>query len=105
MKYAIIRKVPFKVPGKKPQIRWAHVLVESEGLALVLVPKAETTQPHSIFIAQENVAMRFFVAVGAFRFDLETEHLMETGDKLRMLAKSLMHAEFLRKRRPDDDFS
>lgn len=105
MKYAIIRKVPFKVPGKKPRIRWAHVLAESEGLALVLVPKTETTRPHSIFIAQENVAMRFFVAVGSFQFDLETEHLTETADKLRMLGKSLINAEFRRKLRPDDDFS
>jgi hypothetical protein len=84
MKYCVIRKVPFKTSGKKPRIVWAHVLSESEGLALVLVPKPDFDQPHSVFIAQENVADRVFEAVGHFGFNLTTEDVVEAADKLRM---------------------
>jgi hypothetical protein len=102
MKYCIIRRVPFKLPGHKSRIVWAHVLAENEGLALVLVPQPETSRPHSIFIAEENVAMRLFVSVSPHCFNLETIDVQQAGDKLRMLGKSFSDAEFLRLFRPDD---
>jgi hypothetical protein len=106
MKNCIIRKVPFKTPGKKARIVWANVLAEHQGLALVIVPKSNTNQPHSIFIAAENVIERVFEAVGEHRFDLETMDVMEAGDKLRMLGKSFFNDDFLNQVRRDrrDDF-
>lgn len=102
MKYCIIRKVPFKMPGFKSRIVWAHVIAECEGLALVLVPQPEISQPHSIFIAEENLAERVFESVGPHRFDLETQDVKAAGDKLRMLGKSFSDADFLRLFRPDE---
>jgi hypothetical protein len=102
MKYCIIRRVPFRWPGKKSRIVWANVLCEREGLVLVHVPKSDMERPHSIFIAEENIIDRVFESVGPHRFDLETEDLTEAGDKLRMLGKSFSNAEFLRRFRFDD---
>ena len=102
MKYCIIRRIPFKTPGNKSRIVWAHVLAESEGLALVLVPQPETSRPHSIFIAEENLAERVFESVGPHRFDLETQDVKAAGDKLRMLGKSFSEAEYFRLFRPDE---
>lgn len=93
MKYCIIRRVPFKWPGQKSRIVWAHVLAESEGLALVLVPKSVADGSHTIFIAEENVAMRMFVSVSPHRFDLETQDVKEAGERLRMLGKAFMAQE------------
>jgi hypothetical protein len=94
VKYCIIRRVPFKWPAKKSRIVWAHVLAEYEGLALVLVPKTDTTSPHSIFIAQEDITERIFEPISPHRFDLETAGVAEAGDKLRMLGKAFMAQEF-----------
>ena len=102
MKYCIIRRVPFKLPGNKPRIVWANIICENEGLALVLVPQIDTSRPHSIFIAQENVTERVFESVCSHRFDLETPDVMEAGDRLRMLGKSFFDAEFMRHFRPED---
>jgi hypothetical protein len=102
VKYCIIRRVPFKWPGHKSRIVWAHVLAEYEGLALVLVPQPATSRPHSIFIATENIAERVFEAVTPHRFDLETQDMKQAGDALRMLGKSFSDEEFLRLFRPDD---
>lgn len=105
MKYAIIRKVPFKTADRKPRIVWADVIAESEGLVLVLVPKPEMDGSHTIFIAQENTTERFFEAVTPHRFSLESEAVQEAGDKLRMLGKSLHRADFefrCRRERRDD---
>ena len=102
MKYCIIRRVPFRRPGKKSRVVWAHILAESEGLALVLVPKPEIARPHSILIAEENTVDHVFQPVGPNRFDLETEDLNEAGDKLRILGKSFSNAEILRRLRFDD---
>lgn len=101
----IIRRVPFKTPGKKSRIVWANVLAESQGLALVIVPKMGTDQPHSIFFATENFAERVFETVSDLRFDLETMDVMEAADKLKMLGKTFFHEDFLseiRRNRRDD---
>lgn len=87
MKYTIIRKVPFKTPGKKSRILWANVIAESQGLALVIVPKPETNQTHSLFIASENIEGRVFEAVTEHQFNLESADVQSAGDKLRLLGK------------------
>ena len=104
MKYCIIRRVPFKTPGKKSRIVWAHVLAEYEGLALVLVPKPENNRPHSIFIATENIAERVFEPISPHRFDLETIHLKQAGDALRMLGESFSRDEWFKSLFGSDDF-
>ena len=107
MKYAIIRQVQFKTAGPKSRLVWANVLVEHQGLALVLVPKPHTQQPHSIYIATENITERVFEAVGEHRFDLDTNSLIEAGDKLRMLGKKFDETEFfnfMRRKHRDDEF-
>jgi hypothetical protein len=102
VKYCIIRKVPFKTPGMKPRIVWANVLCEREGLALVLVPQMDISQSHSIFIASENVAERYFESVTPHYFSLESEDLTEAGNKLRILGKTFESGDFFRHFRPDD---
>lgn len=102
MKFCIIRRVAFKWPGTKSRIVWAHVLAESEGLALVLVSNPHSSQPHSILIAQENFAQHVFESVGPYRFDLGTEDMKEAGAKLRSLGKSFSAAEFLKLFPPED---
>lgn len=101
MKFCIIRKVPFRTTGKKSRIVWAHVLAESEGLALVLVPKPEHDRPHTIYIAEENLSERVFESVGPY-FNLETDDVQRAGDRLRLLGKSFAQEEFLRQFRTDD---
>jgi hypothetical protein len=105
MKYTIIRKVPFKTHGRKSRIVWGNVVAESEGLALVLVPKLEFGQPHSIFLAEENIANHVFEAVGQFQFNMTTEAVTETANKLRIMGKSFEDADtmhFFRSERRDD---
>ena len=103
---AIIRRVPFKTPGKKSRIVWANVIAESQGLALVIVPKMGTDQPHSIFFATENFAERVFEPVSDFRFDLETMDVMEAANKLKVLGKTFFQDDFLNDFRRDrrDDY-
>jgi hypothetical protein len=60
------------MPGKKPRILWANVIAENQGVALLVVPKSSTDQPHSIYFATENVEQRVFEAVTEHRFDIET---------------------------------
>ena len=93
MKYCIIRKVSFRLPGTDRTV-WANVLCESEGLALLLVPRPDRNQPHSIVLAQENVTERVFESLSTHRFDLESEDMVELGQKLRLLGKSFCEAEF-----------
>lgn len=102
MKFTIIRRVSFKTPGNKPRIVWANVLCERDGLALMMVPALARNGPHSIYIAQENVAERVFESIGPYRFDLESEDLTEAGERLRMLGKSIEQTEFWKMFRPDD---
>ena len=59
MKYCIVRRVAYR-PHGTTKIRWAELLCESQGLALLLVPKADIEGSHSILLAQENVSERVF---------------------------------------------
>jgi hypothetical protein len=105
MKYCIIRKVPFKTPGKKPRILWANVVAESQGLVLLIIQKPDTTQSHSLFIATENVSDHVFEAVTEHQFNLESMDVQEAGDKLRLLGKQFSNEDFtnqMRRNRRDD---
>ena len=104
---AIIRRVPFKTPGKKSRIAWANVLAESQGLALVIVPKMGTDQPHSMFFASENFAERVFEPVSDLRFDLETMDVMEAANRLKVLGNNFFHEDYsyrMRRNHDRDDF-
>jgi hypothetical protein len=102
----VIRKVPFKTPDRKPRIVWADVIAESEGLALVLVPKPERNGSHTIFTPKRTSLNEFFEAVTPYRFGLESEAVKEAGEKLRMLGKSFHEAdlEFWFRRERHDDY-
>lgn len=105
MKYCFIQKVPFRIPGSK-RILWANVLAQSQGLTLLIVPKSHTKEPHSIYIAVENVEQRVFEAVTEHRFDIETLDVIEAAKKLKVLGQSFFDAECRKVfwRDQDDDF-
>ncbi len=88
-KYCVIRKVPFKMPGPKSRVVWAHVLCEREGLALLLVPKLAREQAHMLFVATENVAEHMFEPVDQHGFQLEEEDVERVGLNLWVWVKAL----------------
>lgn len=108
MKYTIIRKVPFKLPGFKDKIVWANVLAENQGFVLVVIPKPSKDQPHRIFFATENVTERIFEPLNEFQFHLSTDEFIAAGDRLKILGKQFEETdcrmEMRRLRRSDDDF-
>jgi hydroxylamine reductase (hybrid-cluster protein) len=106
MKYCIIRKVPFKMPGKKLRIFWANVIAENQGLVLVIVPKPNTNQSHSLFIATENIEGHVFEAVTEHQFNLESADVQEAGDRLRLLGKQFTDEDFMNQMRHNrrDDY-
>ena len=107
MKYAIIQKVPFKLPGNKAQVVYGHVLCEREGYVLVLVPKLHESRTHYLFIAELNSTDHVFESIGDFRFDLDTDNIGEVGDKMKILGKEFFYADFaneMRRRRHNDEF-
>ena len=106
MKYTIIRKVPFKTPGKKSRLLWANVIAESQGLVLVIVPKPDTNQSHSLFIATENIEAHVFEPVTEHQFNLESADVESAGDKLRMLGKQFIDDDMMNhfRRRHDDEY-
>jgi hypothetical protein len=95
VKFTIIRKVSFKLPGSKNRILWANVIAESQGLVLLIVPKPDTNQSHSLFIATEKIEDRVFEAVTEHQFNLESADVQSPGDKLRLLGKQFSHEDFL----------
>jgi len=106
MKYALIRKVPFKLPSSKNRILWANVIAESQGLVLVIVPKPDTNQSHSLFIASENVENHVFEAVTEHQFNLESTEMQSAGDKLRLLGKQFIEEDMMNhfRRRHNDEY-
>ena len=105
MKHTLIRKVAFKMPGSKNRILWANVIAESQGLALLIVPKPDTNQSHSLFIATENFADHVFEAVTEHQFYLESADVQSAGDRLRLLGKQFSHEDmmnYIRRERRDD---
>ena len=108
MKYCFIRKVPFKTPGIKSRIVWAHVLAERQDMVLLVVPKPDADQPHKVFFATENVIERIFEPVSEFEFHISTEEINSAADRLRVLGKKFEITDFSlemrRRRRHDDEF-
>lgn len=80
---------------------WANVIVESQGLALVLVPKADRDGTHAIYFAEEN-GERVFVSVTPFCIHLENETVEEAGNRLRTLGKSFFNDDLLNQKRRRD---
>jgi len=88
--------------------RWCwkrYLLAEFEGQALVLVPKVEHDRPHTIYIAVENVAERYFESVSGHYFDLESGDVLNAGNKLRMLGESFLRSEWAKRLSESEDFS
>lgn len=102
MKFCFIKKVPFKTPEPKSRIMWANVIVESQGLAMVLVPKADRDGTHAIYFAEENPEERVFVSVTPFCIHLENEAVGEAGNRLRTLGKSFFNDDLLNQKRRRD---
>lgn len=91
MKPCIVRKVIYRGSDKRP--RWAFVLVEREGLALLLVPASKEGQSHALVFSAENVGERTFEDVNLSRFPLEAEDMAGIGAKLSALSDGLAEDE------------
>jgi hypothetical protein len=94
MKFCFIKRVPFKTPEPKCRIVWANVIAENQGLALVLVPKANRDGTHTVYFAEENLDERIYQAVTPYCMELENEAVEGAGQKLRILGKSFSATDF-----------
>jgi len=94
MKACVIRKVIYRAADERP--RWAFILVEREGLALLFVPSGKDGQSHSLVIATENVAEKAFEDVNLSRFPIEGEDMAGIGAKLSALGDGLAEDEIER---------
>ncbi len=93
--YCVIRKAPYRVPGTK-RVVWANVVSESNGLALLLVPKSHTDEDHSIVVAQENLTDRTFDSVGSPAFEIGSTEVKSIGEILKVLGSQLLIEEMRR---------
>jgi hypothetical protein len=94
MKYCFIQRVPFRVPNSD-RILWANILAQHQGLTLLIVPKPHAKQPHSIYIAVENVEQHVFEAVTEHRFDIDTLDIVEAAKRLKILGETFFQADFM----------
>lgn len=104
MDCCFVRKVPYKIAGKKPRLVWAMILAEREGLSLLFVQKPDDKRSHMLTIAAENVKERVFEDVNASKFNLEHDDLAGIGNKLQALGQKLTEDEFLNFFRPDEQW-
>ena len=103
MGYAILQKVPFKLPDRN-QVRWAFVLSHQQGLALLFVPRLNDKDGlHTIALATET-QQGLFEHVNSGLFPLEHGDLANIGGKLEALSEHLARGEFFREFRMDDDW-
>ena len=96
MKYCIIRKVPYRIPGKKSRIVWANVIAENSELVLLLVPKTHVEGSHSIALAQQNGLEGVFEAISPSTFEIGTVEVRNIGQTLKLLGSKLISDEILR---------
>jgi hypothetical protein len=94
-KYCVIRKVPYCIPSTK-RIVWANVVSESNGLALLLVPKSHIDECHSIVVAKENLTERIFESVGSPPFEIGSTEVKTIGGTMRFLGEKLLREELIR---------
>ena len=94
-KYCVIRKVPYRIPGTD-RIVWANVLAESNGLALLLIPKSQTEGDHSMVFAEENAPDRTFESVNSPTFEIGSTAVKEIGDILKVLGSKFIRDEMVR---------
>ena len=96
MKYCIIRKVPYRIPGKKSRIVWANVIAENNELALLLVPKTHVEGSHSIALAQQTSLEGVFESVSPSTFEVGTSEVRNLGQTLKLLGSQLIRDEMVR---------
>jgi hypothetical protein len=93
--YCVIRKVPYRIPGTD-RIVWANVLSESNGLALLLVPRSQTDGAHSLVFAEENAIERVFESSKSPTFDVGSAAVKEIGVILKVLGSKFIRDEMVR---------
>ena len=94
-RYCVIRKVPYRIAGTK-RIVWANVLSESNGLALLLIPKSHTEGDHSMVFAEENATDRTFESANSPTFEIGSTAVKEIGDILKVLGSKFIRDEMVR---------
>jgi hypothetical protein len=93
VKYCVIRKVPYRIPGKKSRIVWANVIAENNELALLLVPKTHVEGSHSIALAQQNGLEGVFEAISPSTFEIGSTEVKRIGNTLKALRSKLISDE------------
>lgn len=102
MRFVVLRKVPYKLPGTK-RIVWAVIVGMSGGLNLLFVRKPDEKHEHSLAITTENVPERVFENVDASQFFVGHEGLAKIGTNLQAVAEGLSSEEFERRFFREDD--
>ena len=104
MRFVVLRKVPYKLPGTK-RIVWGVIVGQSGGLNLLFVRKPDEKHEHSLAITMENVPERVFENVDASQFFVGHEELAKIGTNLQAVAEGLSSEEFVRRFfGPDDEW-
>ena len=93
MKCCILRKVAYRLPGKKKRLVWAVVIAERDGLSLLFVKKPDEQWADSLVVTIENVAQRCYEDVVTSRFPLEKGDLVSIGAKLQALGDTESEAD------------
>ena len=93
MKICVLRKVPYRLPGTT-RLVWGVILCEREGLSLLFVQRSDDNHSHSLVVAMEDVANRFYEPANGNIFPLDHEDLVDIGNKLRALGKGFSETEF-----------
>jgi hypothetical protein len=99
MSCCIIRKVPFKTANR---IVWGLVLLEREGVALMVIQKEEVNKSHSLVVGAEN-SNGIFESVEMHRFPMMHGDLEKLGQKLQALGDEFDEDGFNRFLRSRDD--
>ena len=104
MRFVVLRKVPYKLPGTK-RIVWGVIVGESRSLSLLFVRKPDQEHEHSLAITMENVPEQVFENVEASQFFVEPQELARIGTNLLAVAEGLSSEEFVRRFFGPDDAS
>lgn len=92
MKYCIIRRVSFRMPGTDRSV-WANVVSENNHLALLFVPSTQVDGSHLIVLAQED-ARGVFESVGSPPFEIGSSEVKLIGNTFRAFGKELRKGAF-----------
>jgi hypothetical protein len=89
----LLRKVAYKLPGPKGQLRYGVVICENEGCALLFVKSPDEHWPDSLVLAAENVGMRYYEDVEMSRFPVERGRLMHIGARFLAIGEGLAESD------------